>query len=194
MWRKSGSALTTRWLRHPREWLWQIGRLFPPGHRVDSVTTRARFLAPRESVWQTIMFFEEVPRRPSLLLRIFLPSPIRTDAMDKCVGAIVKCRYNQGSLAKRITVSERPELIRFQVIEQHLGIERCIMTVEGAYELGLADDGCEVALTTQYRGNLRPRWLWQPIERLLAHQLHLHILNGMRDATMPMEKAAEGNP
>jgi hypothetical protein len=80
---------------------------------------------------------------------------------------------------KRLTLLDRPRLVRFEVIEQSLGVERCITTVEGSYEIDPAGPGAEVGLTTRYRGHLRPRWLWRPFERLLAHQLHRHILDGM---------------
>jgi hypothetical protein len=164
---------------HPREVLWLLGRLFPPGLAIDAVTTSATFDAPPDDVWQQMMFYEEVPHRPSLLLRMFLPAPVRTQGSGKEVGSLVACTYSRGGLTKRITVLDRPRLVRFEVLEQHLGIERCMTTVEGSYEFRAEGRGTGVALTTQYRGHLRPRWLWQPLERLLAHRLHRHILDGM---------------
>jgi hypothetical protein len=172
--------------RHPRELLWLVGRLFPPGLAIDAVTTSARFDAPPDDMWQRMMFYEEVPHRPPLLLRMFLPSPVKTQGAGKHVGATVECSYSRGSLLKRITALDRPRLVCFEVIEQRLGVERCVTTVEGSYEIRAADGGCEVALTTKYRGHLRPRWLWRPFERLLAHQLHRHILGGMAATGIPV--------
>ncbi len=165
--------------RDMRAWLWQLGRLFPPNPAIDAVTTRATLRGTPDEVWQRLMFYEEVPRRPPLLLRAQLPSPVRTEGGATHVGAAVACTYSHGGLVKRFTVLDCPRLVRFEVIEQHLGVERCLTTVEGTYELRAVDGGCEVALTTRYRGHLRPRWLWRPLERLLAHQLHRHILAGM---------------
>jgi len=164
---------------HPREVLWLLGRLFRPSRSIDVVTTTARFDAAPDDVWQRMMFYEEVPHRPSLLLRTFLPAPVRTQGGSKKVGTFVECTYSRGGLTKRITVLERPRLVRFEVLEQNLGIERCMTTVEGSYEFRADGLATEVALTTQYHGHLRPRWLWQPLERLLAHRLHRHILDGM---------------
>ena len=147
---------------HPREVLWLVGRLFPPSEAVEAVTTSATFDASPDEVWQRMMFYEEVPHAPPLLLRMFLPSPVKTQGGTKQVGTVVECAYSRGTLLKRITVLERPRLLRFEVIEQHLGIERCMTTVEGSYELRGDDHGTEVALTTQYRGHLRPRGLWRP--------------------------------
>jgi len=164
---------------HPRELLWLLGRLFPPSFAVDVVTTTAAFDSPPEDVWERMMFYEEVPHRPSFLLRLFLPSPVVTQGTGKEVGTVVTCIYSRGSLLKRITALERPRLVRFEVLEQNLGIERCMTTVEGAYEFRAAGRGTLVALTTRYHGHLRPRSLWRPLERLLANRLHRHILGGM---------------
>ena len=183
-------AIPPRTGTHPRELLWLVGRLFPPSLEVDVVTTVAAFDAAPVEVWQRMMFYEEVPHRPSLLLRMFLPSPVKTLGNGKQIGTVVECIYSRGGLVKRITVLDPPRLVRFDVLEQHLGIERCITTVEGAYEYRATDSGTEVALTTQYRGHLRPRWLWRPFERLLAHQLHRHILAGM-GATRGVRRRAQ---
>ena len=118
------------------------------------------------------MFYEEVPQRPPWLLRALLPTPMRTRGGGKHAGDIIECTYSRGRLLKRITVVEHPHLLRFEVIEQQLGVERCFVTVEGSYAIRATDRGSEVALTTRYRGHLRPRALWRPFERLLAHQLH----------------------
>ncbi|HEX4943643.1 MAG TPA: SRPBCC family protein [Usitatibacteraceae bacterium] len=156
-----------------------VGRLFPANPAIDAAVTRARIDAPPGEAWRRLMFYEEVPQRPPLLLKLFLPSPVRTQGGAKEPGATVECTYSRGGLAKRITVAEAPRLLRFEVLEQRLGIEHCITTVEGSYEIRAEGDGCEVALTTRYRGVLRPRWLWRAVERFLAHQLHRHILRGM---------------
>lgn len=176
---KTDHAIPTKTPLHARQLLWLIGRLFPPGRAIDVAITKAGFEAPPEEVWQKMVFYEEVSHRPPLLLRMFLPSPMKTQGNGKRVGTTVECSYSRGSLKKRITVLERPRLVRFRVIEQHIGIERCVTTVEGSYEIRGNGSSSEVALTTKYRGHLRPRWLWRPLERLIAHQLHCHILAGM---------------
>lgn len=176
---QTNRAMRRRSRLQVRELLWLFGRLFPPGRVIDSVTTTARFDAPPEAVWRSLVFYEQVPQRPPLLLLVLLPSPVRTHGNGKHVGAVVECSYSSGSLLKRITTVERPHLLRFEVIEQYLGVERCVTTVEGSYEIRQNGRGSELALTTRYRGHLRPRGFWRPFERYLAHQLHRHILGGV---------------
>ena len=160
----------------------RVGRLFPRNEIVDSVKTMVRFSASPEAVWQGMLFYEEVPHRPTPLLRMFLPLPLRTEGDKTRVGATIAYTYESGYLEKRITEVERPRLVRFEVLIQRLGIEACISMDGGSYVFRDVAGGSELALMTAYRGHLRPRWLWRPLERYLAHRLHRHILDGMRVA------------
>jgi hypothetical protein len=136
-------------------------------------------------VWQQILTYEDVPAPPPLLLRVLLPHPVRTEGDKSCIGASIQCIYKGGDMVKRMTVVEPPHLMQFEVTQQHLGIEGCVETFGGSYEIRSCDgDQTEVVLTTNYRGHLRPRYFWRPLERFLAHQLHRQILDGMR-ASLP---------
>ena len=164
-----------------RTWLGGIGRLFPRNPRVESVATTMDLAGPPHAIWERILFYEEVPRRPAPLLQIFLPRPVRTDGNKTQADALVRCTYERGHLVKRITTVEPPSFVSFDVLEQHLGIEDCISMTGGSYTIRPVEGGSQVVLTTNYRGHLRPRWLWRPLERYLAHQVHRHILEGMRE-------------
>jgi hypothetical protein len=136
--------------------------------------------ATQDEVWRRLMFFEDVPHRPGLALRLLLPVPLRTSKPAMRVGATVRCTYSGGrSLVKRITAVEAPSLLQFEVLEQDLGIESCLTTVEGSYRIRESGDGTGVTLTTRYRGHLRPRWLWRTPERWIAGAMHRHILRGI---------------
>jgi hypothetical protein len=160
----------------------RVGRLFPPSNTVEAVHTKVHLNASPERVWQGMLFYEEVPGRPSALLRMFLPAPIRTQGEKTRVGATIECNYEGGYLEKRITAAEPGRFVRFDVLVQQLGVEDCISMQGGSYEIRAEEGGSEVVLTTLYRGRLRPRWLWRPLEHFLAHRLHRHILEGMRVA------------
>jgi hypothetical protein len=159
----------------------RLARWFPRSAAREAVTTTLRLDVPREQAWATLRFYEDIPTRPSPLLRLLLPTPVRSEGQKLRPGGVVRCTYEGGHLIKRITAAERPGLLRFDVLEQDLGIEHCISLAEGSYRIRDLGTGCEVLLTTEYRGHLRPRFLWRPVERALAHAVHLHILRGMRD-------------
>jgi hypothetical protein len=158
----------------------RVGRLFPRNETDDDVATKTHFAASPETVWRGMIFYEEVPRRPTTLLRMFLPLPVRTQGEKTRVGATIECTYDGGYLEKRITAAETARFVRFEVLVQKLGIEDCISMQGGSYEYRAMDGGTDVVLTTGYRGHMRPRWLWRLFEHFLAHRLHHHILDGMR--------------
>lgn len=162
-----------------------LGRLFAPNSESEAVTTRTWLDARPDIVWKTLRFYEEVTKRPGVFLLALLPRPIRSEGEKTRVDASVRCVYEGGHMVKRITAAEPEHLLRFEVLEQHLGIENCLSTGEGSYEILPAQNGSEVLLTTHYRGHLRPRSLWRPFERIFAHQIHRHILEGMRAALPP---------
>lgn len=169
---------------HMGGWFCLVGWLFPRNAATEVVATSVHLYASPETVWQRMLLYEEVPLRPPLLLRVLLPHPVRTEGDKTRVGAALQCTYNGGHLVKRIKVVEPPHLVKFEVIEQRLGIEGSITALGGSYEIRSCVDQTEIVLNTNYRGHLRPRFFWRPLERFLAHQLHRHILDGMR-ASLP---------
>ena len=153
----------------------------------EAVATRVRFNRSPEEVWNHLLFYEEVPGRPAFLLRTMLPYPVRTEGDKTRVGGTVYCAYRGGDLSKRITTIEPPHLLQFDVIEQRLGIEGCILTRGGSYQIETHGDACDVVLITNYRTYLRPRYLWRPLEALLVTQLHIHVLGGIGAAVLPRD-------
>ncbi|HEU5458517.1 MAG TPA: SRPBCC family protein [Terracidiphilus sp.] len=145
-----------------------------------SVATQVRLAAPPQDVWRCIRFYEEIAARPPLLLRLLVPVPVRSEGDKATVGSKVMCVYNSGTLIKRITALEEPRRIEFELIEQHLGIEQCVIAEGGSYRIEASGRLSAVTLTTNYLTWLRPRSLWAPLESIAIHQLHRHILRGMR--------------
>jgi len=154
---------------------------------IETVTTQLHVDASPDSVWNRIVFFEEVPRRPPFLLGALLPRPIRTQGDKTRLGATVECIYNGGrSLVKRITGVDPPRLLQFEVMTQSLGIEDCLKPVGGSYQIESCGRASHVFLRTHYEARLHPRALWRPIEAFLVGQLHTHILRGL-SSTAPAE-------
>jgi hypothetical protein len=155
----------------------------------EAVATRVKFKARPEAVWDHMMLYEEVPGRPPLLLRTLLPHPLRTEGDKTRVGSTVRCVYRGGDLVKRITTVVSPHSLQFEVIEQSLGIEDCIRTRGGSYQILRCGDASDVVLITNYQAYLHPRHLWRPLEALLVRQLHRHILRGICAAVLSRNPA-----
>ena len=165
-------------------WYWFVSWLFARKSVSEVVATRVHFNASPEVVWNHLMLYEEVPGHPPFLLRALLPHPVRTEGDKTCVGATVLCAYKGGELIKRITAVEPSHFLQFEVIQQRLGIEGCILTLGGSYQIYSCGNSTDVVLITNYQAYLRPRYLWRPLEALLVHQLHRHILRGVCAAVL----------
>lgn len=181
---------TVRMRKYAARWYRLVSWLFGRKALREAVATRVHFNASPEAVWNHIMLYEEVPGQPPFFLRVLLPRPVRTEGDKTRAGATVRCYYKQGELVKRITRVEPPHLLQFEVIRQSLGIESCVLTVGGSYQIHPCGDATDVVLITNYLAYLRPR-LWRPLEALLAGQLHNHILDGVRGAIAPSHRGVQ---
>jgi hypothetical protein len=175
-------ARASRSRKRKLAWCRLVSWLLARNAVLETAATLIHVDASPEQVWNRIMLYEEVPGRPPLLLRTFLPYPVRTDGDKTCIGATVRCTYREGFLLKRIITVEPPHFLQFEVTDQCLGIEGCILTIGGSYQIHICGNAADVVLTTNYQARLRPRGLWRPLETLLVSQLHSHIIRGVQAA------------
>jgi len=146
-----------------------------------TVVTRMNFAAAPAQIWDVLMFYEEIEVPPPLLLRLLLPTPIRTEGSKRAVGDVALCLYEGGYLRKRVTHIDPCRYYGFEVVEQHLAVGSGLLLTGGCYTLrALPSRGTEVAVTTRYLSRRRPDCLWQPIEAAVCHMFHRHLLKSMR--------------
>lgn len=146
-----------------------------------SVSTRMTFAAPPEKLWERLMFYEQIEKRPPLFLCLFLPVPIRTRGRKAKVGDEILCSYTRGHLRKRVTRVTRDKNYAFEIIEQNLTLGGGIKLSGGSYTLRRLPDGrAEVVVETQYFRTKRSYWLRTQIEAVVCHSFHRHILRAMR--------------
>ncbi len=147
-----------------------------------TVVTRMNFATSPEKVWEGLMFYEQIAKRPPLLLRVLLPVPIRAKGRKSEVGDEVTCQYVSGHLRKRGTHVTRERNYTFEVMEQNLSLGG-IRLSGGSYTLfPLPDGGTDVVLETRYHSSKRSGWLRRRIEALVCHLFHRHILRAMRSS------------
>jgi len=148
---------------------------------VTTVATRLKMAAAPSQVWSTIMFYEQIDERPPWYLRWLLPVPLGTEGSKAKVGDEARCLYDGGHLIKRVIHVEPEQLYQFEVSEQELSFGGGMILSGGEYRLrALGEGGTEVLLVTRYRGGRRPRGLFAPVEALVCHAFHRHILRAMR--------------
>lgn len=149
--------------------------------RAISVLTRVTFAAAPAQVWKALVLYEGIGRRPPLHLRLLLPVPIGTDGRISEVGSEAMCFYEGGHFRKRITRIEHGNTFEFEVIEQTLFFGGGLRLSGGRYTLREVRDGeTEVSVETCYRNTKSPRWFWQPLERMVCHSFHRHLLGSIQ--------------
>ena len=146
-----------------------------------SIVTGLRFCASTGQVWDGLMFYEQITRRPPFHLRLLLPSPVRAEGRRSDVGDETRCVYDKGHLLKRVTRIDRGRRYEFDVTEQELKIGSGIRLTGGSYTLReLPGGSTRIELETRYISGVRPRWIWKRIEAAVCHAFHRHILGEMR--------------
>jgi hypothetical protein len=150
-------------------------------HPSTSIVTRMEFAATPARVWDGLMFYEQIDESPPLLLRLLLPRPIRTEGSKSAVDDEAICLYEGGHLVKRVTHVDACRHYRFKIVEQNLAVGAGLLLSGGCYALQQLPGGrTEVAVTTRYVSRKRPRWMWKPIEAIVCHLFHRHLLSAMR--------------
>jgi hypothetical protein len=131
-------------------------------------------------VWDKLMFYEQIPLRPPLHLRLLLPAPMRAEGRRSAVGDETRCVYDKGHLLKRVTRIDPWRHYGFDVVEQELAIGRGIRLTGGSYTLlELPDGSTRIGLETRYVSSVRLRSL-RMVEAAVCHAFHRHILGAMR--------------
>ncbi len=191
-----GYAIRRRDERKKRNWKWvkvvvflllpfgldAVERLVPRGEDLAVVETQAVFEVPQERAWNSIVFYEQIEHEPPFLLRLALPRPVGTVGVKAAVGDTSRCEYENGYLVKKVTEREEGRVLGFRVIEQKLHFEHDLELRDGSFRLepGPEPGTTLVTLETTYRRLTYPAFIWQPVETLVLHTLHGHVLEGMR--------------
>ena len=149
-------------------------------HSIESIETSVIIPTSVAAAWNGVMFYEEVQHEPPLLLRWFLPRPLRTEGRSAHVGDIKYCIYSKGRLVKKVTRRVEGRLLAFDVIGQDKIEVRSVRLTAGEFRfVSLAVDQTRVTLVTRYQPLLGPRFAWRWAERWATHSLHHHVLTGM---------------
>lgn len=147
------------------------------------VRTAMAIAAAPSTIWERLVFYEQLDGRPPFHLRLLLPVPIRTEGAKAAVGDEARCVYEGGHLIKRVTAVEPGSLYAFEIAEQALDVGGGMRLSGGQYAIRERAPGrCELEITTRYTSARWPRWMWRPVERAVCHSFHRHLLRAMRRA------------
>lgn len=140
-----------------------------------------------DDAWDAQMFYEDVPGPRPYLHRIGLPRPIETQGVVRNVGDQHISTYTKDArIVKQATTVVPGETLAFDLVEQTNFEDRALRFQQGRFDFEpIGRNATRVTLTSTYQPLMRPRLLWQPIERAMSRTLHNHILDGMADQAEP---------
>jgi len=164
----------------------------PPPMRV--VTTSVSIRAPAELVWQTVIAFPPIAKRPDGIFRLGFAYPLSAKISGSGAGAIRNCIFSTGSFVEPITEWKPPGLLAFDVTScpepmqefspyrdfhaRHL--KNYMVSHHG--EFRIQQDGAITILhgTTWYTHSISPQWYWGPISDYIIHCIHERVLTHIK--------------
>ncbi len=162
----------------------------------EKILTVRKIAASSHDVWKKLQFYEDTGSESSLLFLLNFPKPMYTKGEIKKVGDITTCVYDRGYLVKRTTKihqSLSKSYLEFDVIEQVNIENKAITLTSGSFtleNLSLEEGSMKLELRTNYKPKLTPRWIWRPLEKIIAGSLHGHVVDKIeRDLVSQKEKA-----
>jgi hypothetical protein len=173
----------------------QRASVIPLRGRPITIVTKKLLPASASLIWDSLMFYEQIEKKPPLLLRILLPYPVRTEGEKEAVGDVATCVYAQGHLLKQLLQTVHGELYEFQVIEQHLRIGGSLRLMGGSYKLQeISAHQTEVSVTTRYLSRKWPRAFWRPVEGAVCHAFHRYLLAAIQSKAMASSETTGSSP
>jgi hypothetical protein len=151
---------------------------------VGAVCTSGHLRCDAQRAWEKVCFYEHIARKPSWLLRILLPTPLRTTGSYRNVGDLSRCMYSDGGfLTKKITHITPGRRIDFDIIEQTIRYCREIVQLKGGTILIESHDhgASSVRMVTRYELRLPKLFVMRFLVNLAVAAMHRIVIRDMRD-------------
>lgn len=161
---------------------------------VHKVVSTVEINAPIEKVWETVVAFPQIEKEPEGILKLGFAYPVNAKIDGSGVGAVRYCNFNTGAFVEPITVWQKPNLLAFDVKEQpapmieksfydeiHPAHLDYIKSQRGQFRLYEKDGKTVVEGTTFYTHEIAPDFYWKLFSDEIIHQIHLRVLNHIKE-------------
>ena len=160
-----------------------------------SVTTAVEIDAPPETVWHSVVSFDELPEPEELIFRMGIAYPVRAEIQGSGPGAVRYCEFSTGTFVEPIEIWDEPRLLKFSVIATPPPMEEWTPYdeihpphLDGFFESEggqfllqpLANGGTRLIGTTWYRHSIWPTFYWRLWSDELIHRIHLRVLRNIK--------------
>lgn len=162
---------------------------------VMEVATEQVFDYTPEQVYDAIKSVDTLDAEKPYLMYFDLPIPTKCVLEKEEVGGLRTCYFNagkssandfgSGTIVERITALERGKVLKMDVIDYKLVGRSWLGFKEAIYYFDkVGEDKCKLTRITTYTSVLKPRFYWEPLEKLGIRQEHDYVFtNLLKDLT-----------
>jgi hypothetical protein len=160
--------------------------------------------ASPEEVWHEVVAFSEIPPPTEWIFRAGIAYPMRAQIAGTGAGAERHCVFSTGAFVEPIEIWDEPRLLKFSVTSNPPPMQEWTpyhqidtphlhgyLASEGGQFLltPLSNGGTHLEGTTWYRHGLWPAAYWRLWSDPIIHQIHMRVLNHIRDEVEASQSA-----
>ena len=149
--------------------------------QVVSITSEIVLPYSPMQVYDAIKSVDTLDAEKPFLMKLDLPVPQKCLLEAEQIGALRTCYFEGGQIVERITKLQKGKLLKMDVIDyqltgrQWLGFKEAIYIFEE-----VAPNQCKMTRITTYTSELKPRFYWQPLEKIGIEQAHQYVFNNLK--------------
>ena len=143
---------------------------------IVSVKTEMVFPYSSLEVYETIKSVDTLDAEKPFLMKIDLPVPEKCILEKEEVGGTRTCYFSGGTITEKITELEKAKVLRMDVTDYQLTGRKWLGFKEAIYYFdAVGKDSCRLTRITTYTSELKPRFYWEPLEKLGIQQEHDYV-------------------
>lgn len=134
-----------------------------------------------EQVYDAIKSVDTLIAPKSFLMKLDLPIPLKCILEKEEVGGLRTCYFSGGTITERITELKKAKVLRMEVIDYQLTGRKWLGFKEAIYYFEkIGNHSCKITRITTYTSVLRPRFYWQPLEKIGISQEHKYVFDNLK--------------
>jgi hypothetical protein len=149
---------------------------------IIEVKTERIFPYTAEQVYNTIKSVDTLIADKPFLMKLDLPIPNKCILEKEEVGGLRTCYFSSGTITERITELDKAKVLKMDVIDYKLTGRKWLGFKEAIYYFDkVGQDSCKMTRITTYTSVLKPRFYWQPLEKLGISQEHDYVFDNLNN-------------
>jgi hypothetical protein len=149
---------------------------------VISVSSEMILPYSTHQVYETIKSVDTLIANKSFLMKLDLPVPNKCILEKEEVGGLRTCYFSGGTITERITELKKDSILRMDVIDYKLTGRKWLGFKEAIYYFEkTGETSCRMTRVTTYTSELKPRFYWDPLEKIGIRQEHDYVFENLKN-------------